>query len=384
MIVHSKRPDIERAALRLFVTRGVRGTTVRDIAADAGVAEGTLYRHWRSKRDLARALFRASAAALADDVRRAAEAETTASAKLVAAIGALFRAARDETLLYELLVLPPSRDTQDFMAHAESPAKVLAAIVAEGQRRHELGRIFHTADGGETGERQDAGTKRPFLTIACLDARSAWIAGKEGIVYGTTDGGATWREAKTGSARHLFGLQFATPARGHGAGDFGTMIHTEDGGQTWTVARVGPEVELPASALDTGVDPGDVNLYATSYADPDHVWVVGEFGTIMASDDGGQTFHQQHAPVESTLFGVHFVDARRGWAVGIDGVILRTEDGGATWTSQPAPVAQRSFYDVVVRGQQGWIVGNSGTVLASTDGGASWTLEPLPIQLAAN
>src|SRR3989442_13364180 len=175
----------------------------------------------------------------------------------------------------------------------------------------ELGRIFHTADGGETWERQDAGTKRPFLTIACLDARSAWIAGKEGIVYGTTDGGATWREAKTGSSRHLFGLQFATPARGHGAGDFGTMIHTEDGGQTWTVARVGPEVELPASALDTGVDPGDVNLYAISYADPDHVCVVGEFGTIIASDDGGRTFRHQHAPVESTLFGVHFVDARR-------------------------------------------------------------------------
>src|SRR6266704_7149325 len=106
----------------------------------------------------------------------------------------------------------------------------------------ELGRIFHTSDGGTTWERQDAGTKRPFLAIACLDARTAWIAGKEGIVYGTTDGGATWREAKTGSSRHLFGLQFATHARGHGAGDFGTMIHTEDSGQTWTVARVGPEV----------------------------------------------------------------------------------------------------------------------------------------------
>jgi len=67
----------------------------------------------------------------------------------------------------------------------------------------ELGRIFHTADGGETWERQDAGTKRPFLAIACLDAQSAWIAGKEGIVYGTSDGGATWSEAKTGSSRHL-------------------------------------------------------------------------------------------------------------------------------------------------------------------------------------
>src|SRR5438552_16641271 len=132
MIVHSKRPDIERAALRLFVTRGVRGTTVRDIAADAGVAEGTLYRHWRSKRDLARALFRASAAALADDVRRAAEAETTASAKLVASIGALVRAARDATLLFNLLVLPTSRDTQDVMALAHMPAKFRPCIVAAG------------------------------------------------------------------------------------------------------------------------------------------------------------------------------------------------------------------------------------------------------------
>jgi AcrR family transcriptional regulator len=140
MIVHSKRPDIERVALRLFMTQGVRGTTVRDIVQGAGVAEGTLYRHWRSKRDLARTLFRASAAALADDVRRAAEAEPTASGKLVAAVRALFRAAH-ETLLYELLVLPPSRDTQDFMAHAESPARVLAAIVAEGQRRNEFGGI---------------------------------------------------------------------------------------------------------------------------------------------------------------------------------------------------------------------------------------------------
>src|SRR3989442_9576702 len=116
MIVHSKRPDIERAALRLFVTRGVRGTTVRDIAADAGVAEGTLYRHWRSKRDLARTLFRASAAALADDVRRGAEAETTANTKPLAAIRALFRAARDDTPLYHLLLLPPRPPTQDHLA----------------------------------------------------------------------------------------------------------------------------------------------------------------------------------------------------------------------------------------------------------------------------
>jgi AcrR family transcriptional regulator len=140
MIAH-KRPHIERAALRLFVTRGLRGTTVRDIAARAGVAEGTLYRHWRSKRDLARTLFRECAAAVADDLRRAAAGEPTARGKLVAAIRALFRCARDETLLYEMLILPPSRDTRDFIADAESPAEVLAELVTAGQRAGEFADI---------------------------------------------------------------------------------------------------------------------------------------------------------------------------------------------------------------------------------------------------
>jgi len=134
----TKRPHIERAALRLFVTRGLRGTTIREIAAEAGVAEGTLYRHWRSKRDLARALFRGCAATVAADVRRAAAGERLPRARLAAAIGVLFRAARDETLLYEMLILPPSRDTRDFLAEAESPSDVLTEIVADGQRRREF------------------------------------------------------------------------------------------------------------------------------------------------------------------------------------------------------------------------------------------------------
>src|SRR5262245_1581280 len=139
MLVHAairpetKRPDIERAALRLFVTRGLRGTTVRDIAARAGVAEGTLYRHWRSKRELARAVYRECAANVAGDLRRAAGTERSARGKLARAIRALSRAVRQETLLYEMLILPPGRETQDFPGGATSPVDVLAEIVTEGQ-----------------------------------------------------------------------------------------------------------------------------------------------------------------------------------------------------------------------------------------------------------
>lgn len=52
-----KKVDIERAALELFVEKGIDGTSIRDIAVRAEVTEGALYRHHKSKHELVRALF---------------------------------------------------------------------------------------------------------------------------------------------------------------------------------------------------------------------------------------------------------------------------------------------------------------------------------------
>ena len=126
----TKRPEIERAALELFVTRGLKGTTIREIATRAGVAEGTLYRHWRSKRELARFVFQGCAARVAGELRQAAAGEADPSAKLTAAVRALFRCAREGILLYEVLLVPPGRDIEDFVEMASSPATVLAELFA--------------------------------------------------------------------------------------------------------------------------------------------------------------------------------------------------------------------------------------------------------------
>eukprot|EP01030_Chromulinospumella_sphaerica_P018394 gene18394-18254_t len=53
----SAKPRIERAALEVFVREGVDAATTRAIAAEAGVSEGALYRHYRSKDELAASLF---------------------------------------------------------------------------------------------------------------------------------------------------------------------------------------------------------------------------------------------------------------------------------------------------------------------------------------
>lgn len=48
---------VDRAAVDLFAARGIDGVSIADIATAAGVSQGALYRHYRSKDELAAQLF---------------------------------------------------------------------------------------------------------------------------------------------------------------------------------------------------------------------------------------------------------------------------------------------------------------------------------------
>ncbi len=66
-----------RAALELFTTQGYHSTTTPQIARKAGIAEGTIYRHFAGKQQLLNELYRGAARWATQLVR---EAETASNA----------------------------------------------------------------------------------------------------------------------------------------------------------------------------------------------------------------------------------------------------------------------------------------------------------------
>ncbi len=61
---------------------------------------------------------------------------------------------------------------------------------------------------------------------------------------------------------------------------------------------------------------------------------VGERGTILLSDDHGQTWRQVISPVRVTFTSVYFSSPQKGWVVGHGGIVLATMDGGENWVKQ--------------------------------------------------
>lgn len=127
------REKLRAAALNLFVRKGIAETTTRELAAMAGVAEGTIYRHYASKGDLVRELFEGHYFRFGGELDRI-RAETAGGvhAKLGAMASFMASLYDSDPTLYRFLLLAqhtalPSIAT----ALPNSPASVFRRLVAD-------------------------------------------------------------------------------------------------------------------------------------------------------------------------------------------------------------------------------------------------------------
>jgi len=129
---------IARTALTLFVEKGIDGATIRDIAAAAGIAEGTLYRHYPGKDALAWDLFSRNFTAFALELQRIQAGQATLRAKLDAMVRQFCAFFDDDPVLFSYLLLAQHGQLQKVTPEMPNPVEVLRQVLAAGMDRSEI------------------------------------------------------------------------------------------------------------------------------------------------------------------------------------------------------------------------------------------------------
>jgi photosystem II stability/assembly factor-like uncharacterized protein len=278
--------------------------------------------------------------------------------------------------------------------------------------------VLATSDGGTTWTTQYRAAT-PVIAIDAASEREAWILTRDGgyctssdcsryDLLHTADGGIGWAslgnpKSHACSAGHLRDPLFASNSLGWmaisiGPGGAGTptggLMRSTDGGRTWD-CRTTPQ-----------------NVASVSAADPRAVWVRSDPGgaslkgstpVLMATEDGGDTWHAVPIVLRSALpsprtpsgpvrmSALTFTDARHGWLLRPGRRELdRTTDGGNSWVPVGYPSGVEltgiGFADEANGFAGGWLVDDPhgcnrnaasaqcrSALYRSVDAGASWT-----------
>jgi AcrR family transcriptional regulator len=132
------RDRIEKAAIRLFVEKGVTETSVRDIARTVEISEGALYRHFVSKDELVWAVFERHYVEFASRLDALANAETTARAKLAAMIRGFCHAHDEDPTLFRFLLFVQHGQLSKLTPGTPTPVDAVRTVLAHGIASKEI------------------------------------------------------------------------------------------------------------------------------------------------------------------------------------------------------------------------------------------------------
>ena len=168
----------------------------------------------------------------------------------------------------------------------------------------------------------------------------------------------------------LMAVKFLTPKKGWVVGDAGTILHTEDGGETWEAQESGTAQPLISLAI--------INEKVG--------WAAGRFGVIIHTNDGGKTWITQ-LETKADLSNIYFLDDKEGWAVGqkmplsgsSKGALLHTVDGGQKWEEIDHETESNIAGIYFINKQTGWLLAG-GDIYRTLDGGRKWDRSNLSIK----
>ncbi len=117
--------------------------------------------------------------------------------------------------------------------------------------------------------------------------------------------------------------------------------------------------------------PTNKGLYDTHFITENKGWIVGKYGTVMHTGNGGESWDLQYYDSTKLFRSVFFIDENDGW-VGGKNYLIHTVTGGDSWEIQylPAVFEMQDIY--FINHDTGWVVGDYHRLFKTVDGGITW------------
>jgi len=228
-------------------------------------------------------------------------------------------------------------------------------IVAVGDR----GAIVYSDDQGKSWT-QASVPAAPLLTaVDFADAKNGLAVGHDAVILATHDGGETWTQAFSAPAeqRPLLDVRFVDKGHAIAVGAYGAYYDSADGGRTWNARKIIADDKH----LNALVDLGQGRLL-----------IVGEAGTLLASNDSGGSWNPVTSPYKGSLFGAVVATDGSVVAFGLRGRIFRSTDRGATWKPVDDPAVTALMGGSRLPDGALVLAGAAGRALVSRDNGQSF------------
>lgn len=206
--------------------------------------------------------------------------------------------------------------------------------------------LWHGNSAGTDWTPHQLPSQEQMMTATCAPDGAWWTGGSFTTLQSSSDQGATWNETTLNEDAILTNLQFIDRETAIATGEYGLVLRTEDGGQTWDYAGYLPEEFYPHAAHFESVEEG---------------WVGGLNGFIYHTTDGGETWSRQPTDTSMPVFG--FIDASNNlFALGDNATVLSLRNG--QWQSLATPNQPLYLRDgVLLKNRQLLVAGGRGLLL---------------------
>jgi photosystem II stability/assembly factor-like uncharacterized protein len=230
--------------------------------------------------------------------------------------------------------------------------------------------------------------KMAILTVAQAGKRMV-AAGERGIVIVSDDGGRTWKQVQTPTSASLVAMRFADAQTGWAVGHMGLVLHTADGGLTWDKQLDGAQAAQLAldAAQKSGderaiqdaerlvADGADKPFFDLCVLDERTLMIVGAYNLAFRSNDGGRTWMPWQAHIANPkalhLYAIHAV-GNTLFIAGEQGLLLRSDDRGEHFSPIESPY-KGSWFGLVGGGAGSLLAyGLRGNAYLTTDLGKHW------------